>query len=201
MGLTFQGPSVNKISVIYFSGYGHTARQANVVVEGLQSAGQTDVTTIVIDADGNIDDGAWLALEASDAIVFGCPTYMGNVPWQFKRFADASSKPWFARHWRDKVAAGFTNSGAINGDKHSTLSYLFTLSMQHAMVWVGPDLMPANTLGAKRDDVNYLGSFAGAMAQSPVDAPADSAPGPGDLHTARLFGERVALLTSRFHRG
>lgn len=192
---------MKKMSVVYFSGSGHTARQAHAVLEGLQSVGQTEVSSVVIDSDGNVDEGAWPVLEASDAIVFGCPTYMGNIPWQFKRFADASSKPWFSRNWRNKVAAGFTNSGSMNGDKHSTLSYLFTLSMQHAMVWVGADLMPANTVGAKRDDLNYLGSFAGAMAQSPVDAPIENAPGHGDLETARLFGERVAIITSRFHRG
>jgi len=188
---------MKKICAVYFSGYGHTARQAGAVIEGLASVADVDASGIVIDAEGQVRDEAWTQLAAADAIVFGCPTYMGNVPWQFKRFADASSKAWFARHWRDKFAAGFTNSGSMNGDKHSTLNYLFTLSMQHAMLWVGSDLMPANTLAAQRDDVNYLGAFAGAMAQSPVDAPLENAPGPGDLLTARLFGERVARIASR----
>jgi multimeric flavodoxin WrbA len=40
-------------------------------------------------------DGAWEKLDAADAIVFGTPTYMGGPSWQFKRFADASSKAWF----------------------------------------------------------------------------------------------------------
>lgn len=188
---------MKKICTVYFSGYGHTARQAAAVIKGLVSVHEVEASEIVIDAEGHVQDDAWAQLAAADAIVFGCPTYMGNIPWQFKRFADDSSKPWFARHWRDKFAAGFTNSGSMNGDKHSTLSYLFTLAMQHAMLWVGSDLMPANTLAAQRDDVNYLGAFAGAMAQSPVDAPLENAPGAGDLNTARLFGERVARITSR----
>lgn len=188
---------MKSICTVHFSGYGHTARQAGAVIEGLQSVREIEVASIVIDAEGRIRDEGWIQLAAADAIVFGCPTYMGNVPWQFKRFADDSSKPWFARQWRDKLAAGFTNSGSMNGDKHSTLSYLFTLSMQHAMLWVGSDLMPANTLAAQRDDVNYLGAFAGAMAQSPVDAPLEDAPGTGDLATARLFGERVARVALR----
>jgi NAD(P)H dehydrogenase (quinone) len=123
----------------------------------------------------------------ADAIVFGSPTYMGTVSWQFKKFADASSKPWFGQKWKDKLAAGFTNSASMNGDKHSTLHYLMTLAMQHSMLWVGTGLMPSNSKAAKRDDVNYVASFAGAMASTPSDAGVDEMHA-GDLETARLFG-------------
>ena len=182
-----------QIAVVYHSGYGHTQRQAQAVAEG---AGDQ---LIAIDADGNLPQGAWEQLEAADAIIFGSPTYMGSVSWQFKKFADASSKPWFAQKWKDKIAAGFTNSAGMNGDKFNVLTTLFTLAMQHSMIWVSQGLMPSNTKGAKRDDVNYLVSYSGAIAQSPVDAGAD-AMAPGDLETARLFGERVAEVASRFKR-
>jgi hypothetical protein len=59
--------------------------------------------------------------------------------------------------------------------------------------------MPSNTRAAKRDDINYLVSYSGAVAQSPSDAGAD-AMSPGDLETARLFGARVANITERFQR-
>ena len=72
---------------------------------------------MAIDAEGNLPAGGWETLAAADAIVFGSPTYMGNVSWQFKSFADASSKPWYGQAWKDKLAAGFTNSASINGDK------------------------------------------------------------------------------------
>src|SRR5580704_18007780 len=42
---------------------------------------------------------------------------MGGPAWQFKKFADTSSKPWFSLAWNDKIAGGFINSGALNGDK------------------------------------------------------------------------------------
>ena len=98
---------------------------------------------------------------------------MGSVSWQFKKFADASSKVWFAQGWKDKVSAGFTNSAGMNGDKQGTLTTLFTLAMQHAMIWVSQGLMPSNTKAAKRDDVNYLVSYSGAIAQSPSDGGAN----------------------------
>jgi multimeric flavodoxin WrbA len=154
---------------------------------------------VAIDAEGNLSDAQWATLLAADAIVFGSPTYMGSVSWQFKKFADASSKPWFAHAWKDKVAAGFTNSASMNGDKLSTLHYLFTLSQQHGMLWVGTGMMPNSAKSANRNDVNYLGSFAGAMASTPNDAGVDEML-PGDLETARLFGERIAAITARFNK-
>jgi multimeric flavodoxin WrbA len=45
---------------------------------------------IAIDADGNITEADWAALDAADAIIFGSPTYMGMASWQFKKFADAT---------------------------------------------------------------------------------------------------------------
>ena len=181
------------IVVVYHSGYGHTQRLAQAVAQG------AGAQLLAIDADGNLPAGGWELLAAADAIVFGAPTYMGNVSWQFKKFADASSRPWFAQAWKDKIAAGFTNSAGMNGDKQGVLTSLWTLAMQHSMIWVSQGLMPSNTKAAQRNDINYLGSYSGAMAQSPSDAGAD-AMSPGDLETARLFGERVAQVTQRFRR-
>ena len=180
--------------VIYHSGYGHTQRMAQSVAEG------AGATLVAIDAEGNVPDGTWEQLAAADAIVFGSPTYMGTVSWQFKKFADASSKPWFAQAWKDKVFAGFTNSASMNGDKLSTLHYLFTLAMQHGGVWVGNAVMPSNAKAAQRNDLNYLGSFSGAMATSPSDAGAGDML-PGDLETARVFGQRIAASAARLSAG
>ena len=155
------------------------------------------VKNILIDNYGDVPETTWAELAEAKGIIFGTPTYMGGPSWQFKKFADASSKPWMAGSWRDKIAAGFTNSGSINGDKHSTLAYLVTLAMQHGMLWVGTGMKPANLLASRRDDVNWLGAFTGLMAQSPADAGPDQGPLPGDLETAKLFGKRVAELVTR----
>ena len=184
---------MSKIVVVFHSGYGHTLRLAQAVAEG------AGAELLPIDAEGNLSEAAWAALNAADAIVMGSPTYMGTVSWQFKKFADASSKAWFTQAWKDKVFAGFTNSATMNGDKLSTLHYLFTLAMQHSGIWVGTGMMPSNSKAAQRNDVNYVGSFSGAMAQTPSDASPDEMPA-GDLETARLFGQRVAEVTERFKR-
>jgi NAD(P)H dehydrogenase (quinone) len=182
---------MSKIVIVYHSGYGHTKKVAEAVAEGSGGA------LLAIDAEGNLPEGGWDQLAAASTIVFGSPTYMGSVSWQFKKFADASSKPWFTQVWKDKLAAGFTNSASMNGDKLSTLHYLFTLSQQHSMVWVGTGMMPSNSKAATRDDINYVASFAGLMTSTPYDASAEQMV-PGDIATAKKFGERIAAATAKF---
>ncbi len=121
---------------------------------------------------------------------------MGSVSWQFKKFADESSHRWFTQAWKDKVFGGFTNSASMNGDKQTTLQYLYTLAMQHSGIWVGTGLMPANSKAAQRNDINFLASFSGAMMQTPSDASVDEL-FPGDLETAMRYGERVANITKQ----
>ena len=183
--------AMSHIAIVYHSGYGHTQRMAQAVAEG------AGAELIAIDAEGHLPEGAWKRLAAADAIVFGAPTYMAGPSWQFKKFADASSKPWFAQQWKNKLFAGFTNSATMNGDKGQTIAYLFHLAMQHGGLWVGTGMLPANTKASTRNDLNYVGGFAGALATSPSDAGAAEMQ-PGDLETARAFGQRVAEVARRW---
>ncbi|MBU6468846.1 MAG: flavodoxin family protein [Betaproteobacteria bacterium] len=178
------------VAVVYHSGYGHTKKQAEAVAQGAKA------TLIAIDAEGNITEQEWQKLDEAQAIIFGSPTYMGSVSWQFKKFADASSKAWFHQKWKNKLFGGFTNSATMNGDKHSTLHYFITLAMQHSGIWVGTGLMPSNAKAANRNDINFVGSFAGAMMQTPSDASSEEV-NAGDLKTAELYGQRVLVLTQR----
>ncbi len=181
-----------KLSIVYFSGYGHTRRLAEAVASGAASVAGASVSTIAIDKEGNLPNMTWEALDSQDALIFGSPTYMGGPAWQFKKFADASSKSWLSERWKDKVAAGFTNSAAINGDKFNTITYMISLAMQHGMIWIGTGMLPASQKASARNEPNWMGGFSGVLAQSPADASPEEAPPPGDLETGRLFGVRVA---------
>ncbi|MDP4623123.1 MAG: flavodoxin family protein [Hydrogenophaga sp.] len=174
---------MTQIAVLYHSGYGHTQRVAQYVAEG------AGADLIAIDADGNISEADWAALDAADAIVFGSPTYMGMASWQFKKIADASSKRWFSSAWKDKIAAGFTISASPSGDKLSTIQYFITLSMQHGMIWVGQPSLNDGT-------INRIGSNSGLMAQVGPTSPAADIP-EGDLDTARQYGQRVAQIAKK----
>lgn len=182
---------MSDIVIIYHSGYGHTKRIAEAVAEGAKAA------LVAIDPEGNVSDDAWERLAGAKAIVFGAPTYMGGASWQFKKFADASSKVWFTQGWKDKLAAGFTTSSAMSGDKLSTLHYLYTLSQQHSMLWVSLGQMPSNLKAHGRNDPNYNGAYSGLMSTTPADAPPEDVPA-GDLETARRFGARIAGVVAKF---
>ena len=135
------------VVVIYYSGYGHTQRVAETVAEGAQAE------LIAIDSNGEIQESDWQKLNEAKAIIFGAPTYMGGVPWQFKKFADATSKAWFTRAWQDKVFGGFTNSASLNGDKQVSLIWMQTLASQHGGLWVSLGLPPSNTFSATRNEI------------------------------------------------
>lgn len=182
---------MSDIVIVFHSGYGHTAKIAEAV------ASTSGAQLVAIDAEGNLPEGGWDALGAAKLIVFGSPTYMGMASWQFKKFADASSKAWFTQAWKDKLFAGFTNSASMNGDKHSTLHYFMTLAMQHSGLWVGTGMMPSNNKAATRDSINYVASSGGLMTTTPSDAGTDEMV-PGDIATAKAFGERLKATVAKF---
>lgn len=181
---------MSKIVVLFHSGYGHTAKVAEAV------AAAAGAQLMPISAEGLISDADWATLAAADAIVFGTPTYMGGPSWQFKKFADASSKAWFVRAWQDKVFGGFTNSASPVGDKGATMIQLQTLASQHGGIWVSLGVLPANTKAATHADANHLGGSVGLLVRSPADASVEEVP-QGDLDTAKAYGQRVAAIAAR----
>ncbi|MFK8911701.1 flavodoxin family protein [Streptomyces sp. YS-3] len=182
------------IVIASHSGYGHTAQLATAVEDGARSLTGTQVQRLDV---ASLSDADWDLMDAADAIIFGTPTYMGTASGAFHAFAEATSKRWSTRAWSDKLAAGFTNSGSMSGDKMHTLQYLSLLAAQHGMLWVSLGLLPGwNTTTSSPQDDNRLGFYLGAGAQSFNDTPAvDGA----DLNTARHLGRRVAEQT-RIHR-
>ncbi|MEV6114207.1 flavodoxin family protein [Streptomyces sp. NPDC052109] len=185
------------VSIAYHSGYGHTAVLAEAVRTGAADAG-AEVHVIKVD---EITDEQWETLDRSDAIVFGSPTYMGTASGAFHVFAEATSKRWFGQDWKDKLAAGFTNSASKSGDKLHTLQFFQTLAAQHGMTWVNLGLLPGwNSSTASENDLNRLGFFAGAAAQTNSDE-GPEAVHKADVATAEHLGRRVAETARTFALG
>ena len=190
---------MTSVCVVYHSGYGHTAKQAAAVAEGVASNPAVECHSIEAGEFTDAENGPWDKLDAAAGILFGSPTYMGSASADMKRFMELTSARWQTQAWADKLAGGFTNSGSQNGDKQNTLVEFATPAAQHAMVWINLGLMPGNnSTGGSVDDLNRLGSSLGAMAQSDVDAPPEVAPPPADLNTARKLGERMAQCVLRW---
>ncbi len=195
---------MSKIAIIYHSTYGHTKLQAEAVFRGAESVPSINARLYTAeDAAVRLDE-----LDAADAIIFGCPTYMGSMSAGMKAFIEAAAKKWYTLAWKDKIAGAFTNSSSFSGDKLNTLVGLVINAMQHGMIFVGLGMMPSankpegmnQIAGPGPDAHNRVGSWIGPMAASfQVNQP--GAPGKGDLETADIYGRRVAEITLQFVRG
>ncbi|WP_369392119.1 flavodoxin family protein [Streptomyces sp. CG1] len=185
------------VSIAYHSGFGHTAVLAEAVRAGAADAG-AEVHLIKVD---EITDEQWETLDRSDAIVFGSPTYMGTASGAFHVFAEGTSNRWYTRAWQDKLAAGFTNSASKSGDKLHTLQFFQTLAAQHGMHWVNLGLLPGwNSSSSSENDLNRLGFFSGAAAQSNNDQ-GPEAVHKADIATAEHLGRRVTETARVFAQG
>ena len=66
------------VAIVYFSGYGHTAKQAEAVADGVRSAGATARVYRLTDQ-GDLPDATTLEdVGQANAIIYGSPTYMGG---------------------------------------------------------------------------------------------------------------------------
>jgi multimeric flavodoxin WrbA len=189
-----------RVAIVYHSGYGHTARQAAAVAEG---AGAVPGIHVGLHSVDEADERMWAALQEADAIVFGSPTYMGGASAAFRAFAERTGRLMEdGLRWRDKIAAGFTCSGSMSGDKLNTLTGLAVFAAQHGMIWVGLAQRAGwNSSRGSVEDLNRLGGWLGALAQADADQPAELVPPETDLRTARELGRRVAEVTLVHRRG
>lgn len=210
-----------RVAVVFHTGYGKTGSLARAVATGVESVkgASVDLVDVV-----SIDDAGWAALDAADAIIFGSPTYFGSISAGMKTFLEATVDRWIdGPRWKDKLAAGFTNSKTMAGDKLNTLFDLVLFCAQHGMLWVGLDLYPSGHTSDRRrsdlytypagrptqpdydengsTDLNRIGSWLGAMAQADSDQGPEAAPPPSDLATGEHLGRRVAELAIVFARG
>lgn len=189
-----------RVAVAYHTGYGKTGTLAKAVARGAASVEEVSVDLLDVT---QLNDDGWAALDAADAIIFGSPTYFGSISAELKRFFEGTVDRWVdGPRWKDKLAAGFTNSKTMAGDKLNTLFDLAAFATQHGMIWVGLDLYPGwHTKGSSPEELNRLGSWFGAMSQANSDEPPDVVPPQSDLATGEHLGRRVAQTAIVFVRG
>jgi NAD(P)H dehydrogenase (quinone) len=196
---------MTSVAIVFQSERGHTKFLAEAILKGVNAV--EGVRGNILEIRGQdvregrfTNDELMTTLDKSDGIVFGCATYMGSASAIFKAFLESAFRPrWFEQKWKDKLAAGFTNSASQSGDKLCTLFQLSVFAMQMGMIWVGVSDLPRNNWsGSARSDLNRLGTWVGAMGQSNAD---EEKPSVGDIDTAERFGHRIALICRRFRDG
>jgi len=180
-----------KIIIIYHSGYGHTKIVAQHILKGALRELEQVTLMSTLDAQNNFE-----VLHNADTLFFGSPTYMGTISSEFKKFIEATGKFWYSQKWKDKFAAGFTNSSTLNGDKLNTLQQLSLFASQHSMLWISTGIMPQFNNDLQLEEPNGMASYLGLMTLS--DNSTQKINAPKGLETAELFGQRIAQITKQF---
>ncbi|HEV7329458.1 MAG TPA: flavodoxin family protein [Flavisolibacter sp.] len=180
------------ISIVFHSQQGHTKQVAEILAANMQTE-LTEVNLVhVEEAAGKIG-----LLHSSDTIIFGSPTYFGNVSAGFKQFMELTETFWYKQPWKDKLATAFTLSSTCNGDKLNTLSSLALFAAQHSMIWISLGILPRFINDQQTAGQNRMASYLGLMVQCSNGRDVQL-PHPGDLLTLELFAQRIVDITLQY---
>ncbi|MHB8859716.1 MAG: NAD(P)H:quinone oxidoreductase [Thermoleophilia bacterium] len=202
-----------KISIVYYSMYGHIYKLAQAVIEGAsQVAGaevdlwrvpetlpeevlekmgaleaqkiQTDIRCCTVN---ELDE-----LAASDAVIFGSPTRFGNVCGQMRQFLDSTGGLWSEGKLVGKVGSAFTSSATQHGGQESTILSLHISLLHHGMVIVG---LPYSFQGQMRiDEITGCSPYG---ASTIVGGKGERMPSENELEGARFQGRHVAEIAAK----
>lgn len=93
-----------KVAVVYHSETGNTKKVAELIAEGLRLDGQIEVKAMSVD---DVDEAF---VQASDALLVGCPTHRGSFSWQMKKWVGTTKLK-----LGGKLGGVFATEGYIGG--------------------------------------------------------------------------------------
>jgi NAD(P)H dehydrogenase (quinone) len=190
-----------RILVLYYSSYGHLAKMADAVADGVREAGhEVDVLRVpetappevakaagfVADETHPLIDGI-AALPAYDGIVIGAPTRFGRMPSQMAAFLDQAGGLWYTDALVGKVGAAFTSTAAQHGGQETTLFSIITNLLHFGCTVVGLDYAfkaqngVSEVMGNSPYGASTIANNDGSRQPSAVD-----------LDGARYLGRKVA---------
>jgi NAD(P)H dehydrogenase (quinone) len=176
------------IIIVYQSRFGHTKTVVEHIYTGENKITREVILLSIEEAQANMQ-----LLHSAGTILFDCPTYFGTVSAQSKKIMETTGDFWYQQLWKNKLAAGFTNSSPFSGDKLNTLQQISNFAAQHSMLWISTGILPQFKDDKQLFEPNYLGSYIQLMTVS-VNATNKINP-PIGLETAMLFGKRIAVIT------
>jgi NAD(P)H dehydrogenase (quinone) len=144
-----------KVSIIFYSLYGHIYRMAEAVAEGarevkgaqasLYQVPETFTAEIVAKMGAteakkkfaHVPVAGMPQLAEADCIFFGTPTRFGMMTAQMRAFLDMTGGLWSTGALVGKVGSVFTSSATQHGGQESTILSFHTTLLHHGMVIVG----------------------------------------------------------------
>lgn len=156
-----------KILVAYYSRSGHTKEMAQAIAKGVKKEGVgcdlQEIASVTIDE-----------LQHYDGMIFGSPTYYGQMAAEMKKLFDDSVK----HHGKltGKIGGAFTSSGMAGGGGETTILSILEAFLIHGMIVVGDAKM------------QHYGPLA-------VGAPNEKA-----AEACVKYGQKIAALTKKISR-
>ncbi|MFP4376884.1 MAG: NAD(P)H:quinone oxidoreductase [Spirochaetales bacterium] len=198
-----------KVSVIFYSTYGHMYQMAQAAADGAKQAG-AEVKLLqvpeVIPEETLKQIGAFEArkqfenvptatvedLRWPDAVVFGVPTRYGNMPGQFRNFFDQAGQLWMDGATIGKVATVMSSSGTQHGGQETTI-LTTQITLQHlGYIIVG---LPYSYQGH-----GYMEGVSGVTpygASTIVGPDGSRQPSDNELNAARFQAEHAAKIAGK----
>ncbi|PWF44699.1 NAD(P)H:quinone oxidoreductase [Massilia glaciei] len=190
------------ILVLYYSRHGATRKLAELIAQGIESAGVDArlrtvpaVSAVCEATESDIPAGGAPYVELQDlsdcaGLALGSPTRFGNMAASMKYFWDGTAAAWLAGTLSGKPAAVFTSTGSLHGGQESTLLSMMLPLLHHGMLIMGlPYTEPALMTTASG------GSPYGASHWSGVDG--DKAVTEDEKRLAVALGRRLAQTVSK----
>ena len=195
-----------RILVLFYSSYGHMAKMADAVAEGVRETGhECDIRHVpetapheVVERAGfkgmegyTIVDGPE-ALEQYHGIIVGAPTRYGRMPSQMAAFWDMTGGLWARGALVGKVGAAFTSTASQHGGQETTL-----LSIIHNLFHMGCTVvgLDYNFEGLNGVEEVKGGTPYGASTIAALDG--SRWPSQVELDGARYLGRKVAQVAAK----
>jgi len=199
-----------KISIIFYSMYGHVYRLAEAVAEGARSLKNTDVCLFqvpelmpdaALEASGakaarkafaHIPVAEPAQLAEADALIFGTPTRFGNMCAQMRNFLDQTGGLWQKGSLIGKIGSVFASTGTQHGGQETTITSFYNTLIHLGMIVAG---VPYSAKGLLNMAEITGGTPYGATTLAGADG--SRKPSENELAIARFQGQHVATLAAR----
>lgn len=194
---------MERILILYYSGYGHTEIMAGAVADGVNAVEGCEavvkrVPELVPDevAAGSgmkVDQAAPFAspeeLADYDGIIFGTPTRFGNMAAQMRNFLDQTGGLWARGALIGKPASVFVSTASQHGGQETTITSFHTTLLHHGMIVIGlPYSFAGNTIMSEISGGTPYG------ASTIAGGDGSRLPSENELAGARFQGEHVARI-------
>lgn len=198
-----------KIFIVYYSMYGHVAKLAAKIKEGVDSVEGAE--GIIYQVPETLPEQVLAKMGAppkpadipvinahslveADAIIFGFPTRFGMMCGQMKAFLDATGSLWKSQALAGKAGGIFFSTGTQGGGQETTALTAISQLAHHGMLFVpigftfpgmyNPEVHGGSAYGA--------GTYAGDGTRVPLDV---------ELEMAAHQGKMIASFAAKYKKG